>query len=144
MKHVTMAALRRVRRSTLGLMGGFLAVLALWIVIRPAPAEITQECNADTCVVTVRNSKKAKAEPTPTPVPTATPVPRPTATPTPTPSPKPPKASPSTTPPASAAPTPPAGNDVGGLFAPGPQVTPVPTATPVPVLRPLPRSDPGR
>jgi hypothetical protein len=108
-------------------MAAFLAVLTLWILIRPAPPDVTEE------VVTVRTTKKNPTTPRSTPVPTATPVPTRTPVPTPSPTPKPGKRS--TPAPGAPAATPNAGaGDVGDLFAPEPTVTP----TPAPFGFPLP------
>jgi hypothetical protein len=125
----------RIRRSTLGLVASFFAVLTLWIAIRPAPPEVTEECDADRCVVTVRTTKKNPA-PTVTPVPTAPPERTPRPTPTPTASPKPRKPTPTPGAP-STAPTAPA-SDVGGLLAPQPSATPTPTPAPERAPLPLP------
>lgn len=107
----------RVRSSTFGLMISFVAVMTLWILIRPEPIEYTEE------VVTVRTTKKAPDRSTPTPIPTPAATPAPTVTPNPTPA-----ASPRPTKPPAGTPTPaptPAGG-VRDLFS-----TPTPTPTPV-------------
>ena len=107
----------RVRTSTLGLLLSFVAVLTLWVMVRPEPLTVTEE------VVTVRTTKNRPSEPTPTPQPTITPTPRPTETPKPTATPKPGNATPG---PGAVTATPtPAGPAGGGLLG-----TPAPTPTP--------------
>ncbi|WP_019876673.1 hypothetical protein [Sporichthya polymorpha] len=110
----------RVRTSTVGLMAAFVAVLTLWILIRPEPLDYTEE------VVTVR---KTRATPTPRPEPTVTPVPAATPRPTPAP-PRTPR--PSGAPRATPTPVPTPAGGVGDLFA-TPEPTPEPTPTPSPV-----------
>ncbi len=123
----------RVRASTVGLSLTFLAVLTLWVLVRPEPITVTEEavCTDGACV-TVRTTKSRPSGPTPTPQPTITPTPTPKPTQTPKPAPTPKTAKP-TPGPGSATPTPtPIGGTDGGLFGPAPTPTPEPSTVPAP------------
>ncbi|HUR73604.1 MAG TPA: hypothetical protein VMZ00_04965 [Sporichthya sp.] len=110
----------RIRSSTLALMVSFLAVLTVWIMVRPVPVQVTEEVTYDNGVVTVRKTTRTdgRTEATPTPTPKSTPTPK--ASPT-------PAAGSAKPTPATGAPTSkpnPEPTGVGGLLAPPPTPTP--------------------
>lgn len=129
----------RVRVSTVALAGVFLAVLTLWILVRPVPVEIAEEGTTTITTTTTKRVKGGEQAVTENTSPSSTAIPRTTQSARPTAVPKPsvaPAPAPVAPPAATAAPPPSRG--VGGLFGQPPAATtPAPAATEPPGTQPL-------